>query len=404
MKKAYILLLINSICGTLGAQPVSGTVITGPGYENQVWYDMENGEVGSAPLNNWDLAFEISGFTASIRANLQKGIAVFQAPYSTSEWNDLDTSGMQTNWTKLVNDPSDWSRGAFNLFPTSDFDLGWGVYNPVTHTIAGDSLYVISLPDGSFKKLRLDALAGGVYYFTYSDLDGNDEVSAELDKDDFAGKNFGYYSLASGQSIDREPPSDLWDITFTKYMADIDGYAYPVSGVLHNYQVDVADVSNAEENDPWEIGFSTAIDAIGYDWKSFDFSTGWELDQNRSFFVRTAEGDVFELVFTNFEGTATGLYEFGISSFSSLSTDDENTPDISLFPNPVSSGQISLSGDFGLGDRLEIFDMSGKQVDEFIIQSENIQTFSADRLEGGTYLIRLITDQRIITKKLIVTN
>jgi len=403
MKKVCIFLLFSFLASWLGAQEVNGTVITGPGYENQIWYDLENGEVESAPLNNWDLAFEISGFTASIRANLQKGLIVFQSPYTASEWDNLDTTGMGANWTRLKNDPSDWSRGAFNLHPTSDFDLGWGIYNPVTHTIAGDSLYVISLPNGTYKKLRLDALAGGTYYFTYSDLDGNSEVSAELDKDNFAGKNFGYFSLESGESIDREPLSEEWDITFTKYTADLEGLSYPVSGVLHNYEVDVADVSNSSENDPWEIGFSPEIDAIGYDWKSFDFSTGWELDTDRSFFIRTLEGDVFELVFTGFEGTSTGLYEFGISAFSSLNTSEARHAEMKLYPNPIASGQVTLTGDFSFGDRLELFDMRGKLIREMNIQNRNTETFSIDELEAGTYLIRVISSDQITTEKLIVT-
>src|SRR5690606_8634888 len=135
MKYTFTALFI-SFTGLLVAQNVSDIVGTGEGYANQVWYSMENGEVASAPKDNWDLAFEIPGFSASIRFNEQKGMALFAAPYAVSEWSALDTTGMAANWQGLHNDPTSWQRGAFNLYPTSETDLGWGIYNMVTHIIS----------------------------------------------------------------------------------------------------------------------------------------------------------------------------------------------------------------------------------------------------------------------------
>jgi hypothetical protein len=173
MKKFYIFALFMILTGIIGAQQVDDVVITGEGYANQVWYSMENGEVGSADLNNWDLAFEIIGISASIRANTQKGLVVYQAPFATGEWESL--TELDPNWPSLNNDITSWHRGAFNLHSTSDFDLGWGIYNPITHFVTGDSLYVIELAEGGTKKLRIDVLASGVYTFTYANLDGSDE-------------------------------------------------------------------------------------------------------------------------------------------------------------------------------------------------------------------------------------
>ena len=400
MKNLYAAIAFFLLAGTAAAQITEGTVTTGAGYENQIWYNLENGEVHSAPLNNWDLAFEITGFTASIIANTQKGLVVYQAPFSVNQWNELDTTGLGTEWAKLYNDNKNWSRGAFNLYPTSEFDLGWGMYNMITHTIAGDSLYVLQLADGNFKKLRFDALAGGVYNFTYANLDGSDEVTAQVDKDDFTGKNFGYYSIETGESIDREPLSEEWDITFLKYTVDLNGFAYPVSGVFHNYDVQVADVSG--DADPWEIGFSPDIDAIGYDWKSFDFSTGWQLDEDRTFYVQALNGNVYELIFTGFEGTSTGIYEFGIFPYSALSTSNLKEAEFLLYPNPASGEEITLEGEFSQDDRIEIYTSTGRLVKELRIQNLNTLRFSSADFETGTYLIRLVSQNQAITKKLII--
>ncbi|MCB0794165.1 MAG: hypothetical protein KDB88_05465, partial [Flavobacteriales bacterium] len=62
------------------------TVSTAAGNAEQVWYSFQNGEVATAALADWDLAFEIAGFTASIRVNTQKGMRVFKAPYAVQDW------------------------------------------------------------------------------------------------------------------------------------------------------------------------------------------------------------------------------------------------------------------------------------------------------------------------------
>lgn len=401
MKTLYALVSFTLIVGAVMAQTTEGSVTTGAGYENQIWYSMENGEVGAAPLNNWDLAFEITGFTASIRANTQKGLVVYQAPFPISNWNELDTAGMANNWPELYNDNKNWERGAFNLYPTSEFDLGWGVYNIITHTVAGDSLYVLEFPDGEFKKLRFDALAGGVYNFTYANLDGSEEVTAQVDKDDYTGKNFGYYSIETGEAIDREPLSAEWDITFLKYTEDLNGFAYPVSGVFHNYDVRTADVSG--DLDPWEVGFSSDIDGIGYDWKSFDFSSGWQLDENRTFYVEALNGNIYELIFTGFEGSSTGVYEFGIAPFSALRTVNPAEAEFKLFPNPARGEEITIQGEFSQNDRIEIYTATGSLVKDLRVQNLNTLRFSSADFEAGTYLIRIVSQNQAITKKLIIS-
>ena len=69
------------------------------------------------------------------------------------------------------------------------------------------------------------------YTFRYSDIDGSNEQTVNLD---LAGstKNFVYYSLDTNEEIDREPDQDKWDIVFTKYIDK--SINYPVTGVLQN--------------------------------------------------------------------------------------------------------------------------------------------------------------------------
>lgn len=384
------------------SQLVSDEVETGEQYQNQIWYNMESGIVGSAPLNNWDLAFEISGFTASIRANTQKGITVYQAPFASAEWNQIDTAGMGANWEKLYNNISAWEEGALNRFSTSDFDLGWGMYNVVTHVITGDSVQVIQLADGSFKKFKMETLASGVYTFTYADLDGSNETTGALDKANFEGKNFGYFNLETGEVVDREPLSADWDISFTKYTGSVNGIPYPVAGVMHNYDVRTAEVTDTpiDEADPWAEGFSDAINTIGYDWKNFDFSTGWQLTEDLSFFVEALNGNVYQLVFTDFSGSGTGIYTFGTEMYSALSTAEEEKNPFTLYPNPVHSGNLNIKGQFSPNSRIEIFDLSGRLLKASSINAGTTAQVNIDAFRAGTYVVRIFSNNANTSNKI----
>jgi len=48
-------------------------VSIGPGYTNQSFYSLANGEISNELNTNWDLAFQISGFQATIRIILTAG-------------------------------------------------------------------------------------------------------------------------------------------------------------------------------------------------------------------------------------------------------------------------------------------------------------------------------------------
>ena len=141
---------------------------------------------------------------------------------------------IRDSWQPIHNSDTNWFIGAFDKNSTSMFDMGWGVYNMVTHFVTGDSLYAIKTVNGNWKKLWIEKLANGEYSFKYADLDGSSEVNAVVDQSSFSGKNFAYYSLDQNTSLDREPLTQDWDITFSKYITPVQGMAYGVTGVLMN--------------------------------------------------------------------------------------------------------------------------------------------------------------------------
>lgn len=410
MKYLYPVFAIVLMAANVRAQALSDIVATGAGYADEIWYSAENGEVHSAPHDNWDLAFQINGFASSIRINGAKGVELFAAPYAIGEWADLDTAGMAALWPQLHNDPKNWERGAFNLNSTSEFDLGWGIYNFVTHHVVGDSTYVIGLADGSYKKLRIDVLASGTYTFTYSDLDGGNETEAQLVKSQFSGKNFGYFNFETGETVDREPISADWDLAFTRWIDMIgpDGDTpYGVTGVLHNQNVRSSRAANTpvDESSPWDFSMSDDINTIGWDWKTFDFTQGFVIEEDLSFFVEAQNGNIYHLVFDSFEGSSTGVYEFTIDMASALSTAETDFAEARLYPNPASRSQaVRIDAGDGSVEQVRVFDLTGKMV-----YSQNAGPFantaelSLNHLPEGTYLVHLEGTSGASVKKLILT-
>ena len=410
MRYFYPVFAIVIMAANVRAQALFDIVTTGAGYADEIWYSAENGEVHSAPHDNWDLAFQISGFASSIRINGAKGVELYAAPYAIGEWADLDTAGMAALWPQLHNDPKNWERGAFNLNSTSDFDLGWGIYNIVTHHVVGDSTYVIGLADGSYKKLRIDVLASGTYTFTYADLDGGNETEAQLVKSQFSGKNFGYFNFETGETVDREPALADWDLVFTRWIDMIgpDGNTpYGVTGVLHNLNVRSSRTANTPVNEasPWDFSFSDDINTIGWDWKSFDFAQGFVLEEDLSFFVEAQNGNIYHLAFTNFEGSSTGVYEFIIDVASALSTAETEFAEAHLYPNPASRSQaVRIDAGDGSLEQVRVFDLSGKMV-----YSQNAGPFtptaelSLNHLPEGTYLVHIEGAKNTSVQKLILT-
>lgn len=158
MKKISLFLTLTTFVFSAHSQTIIDTVSTGATYANQVWYSLANDNQNSAPKNNWDLAFDVSGQGSTILINSITGTTLWNYPSAdTSGWNSIDTSGINT-WSKRWNSDTSWAMGAIGRYAslTNANDLDWGIYSQITHDVTGDSLYVIKLANGSYKNYTLN--------------------------------------------------------------------------------------------------------------------------------------------------------------------------------------------------------------------------------------------------------
>jgi uncharacterized protein YjbI with pentapeptide repeats len=415
--KRILLPLVTALMFTsrTNAQSVIDTVSLGAGYANQIWYSLQNDEQGSAPKNNWDIAFDVSGYGSAIHINSIIGTELWKYPHAdTSGWSTVDTSGIST-WPKLYNSDTSWSIGAFNqgMNNNNPFDLGWGIYNQITHNVTGDSIYIIKLSNGAYKKIWIVNLSGGTYSFKYADINGANLQNATLTKSNFTGKNFGYYSLQNNASLNREPLSANWDLLFTQYTS-IYPITYTVTGILHNKGVQVAEVNNiadvATYNNWSAHSFNTAINEIGYDWKTF-VAPSFVIKDSLIYFVKTVSGDIWKVVHIGFGGSSTGNFIFSKEKLSSVGIKDEtgNTNAIvSIYPNPSIGGSTTIVYNFEnivTSAILNIYDLSGKIIySEQLNNNSGLHTYNLNTtsLNAGLYIVSIDVDGRRLQQKLII--
>nr|NQU91867.1 hypothetical protein [Bacteroidota bacterium] len=282
-----------------------------PGRTHDVFYALQTGDEYAQPRDNWDIEFSAARMDVSIRTNGAIGVKLYTYPNSDiTGWATLDTTGLST-WPVQYNDDTSWEMGAFNINATESlFDFGWGIYNEITHNIVGDSLFVMELPGGTFKKIWIieknPNLGINQYTFMYANLDGSDEKEVTINGDDYAGKNFVAYSFDDNAIVDRDAPSDSWDLQFTKFMTFYQGIMwYGVTGVLQNQNVQVAAYPGVDTSFvDYSISAldSNNISTIGNNWFGLQGQPPtYFLIDSLVYFVSDRESSIWKLVFEYYE-------------------------------------------------------------------------------------------------------
>lgn len=411
MKKSLLIYTILILSFTCFSQ-VSDSVVIQPGYTHQSFYNLSSGEVANVDNENWDLAFSLSAYGSSIRINGKTGTELYVYPDGdSSSWNTIDISAI-SGWSKLYDSDTSWSLGAFDASanPANPLDLGWGVYNTVTHHITGDSLHIIKLSNGDYKKLQIKKLAGGTYDFRFANIDGTNEVNTSISKSSFTNKNFGYYSIQNEQELDREPDADSWHLLFTKYVTELSpGFYYGVSGVLSNKNISVAqeeqvDVTTiSSPNSPYQ----TAINTIGSDWKEYS-GGAFVLKSDWCYFVKDGNNDIWKIYFTDFMGMSAGKFVFVKESLTSTNTSNlDEINSFTIYPNPTIDNRITILYDLNTldeSDNLFIHNLNGELVQSHRLSQFgfNQKTLQLDNLSKGIYLVSLRVGNDMVTEKLIL--
>ncbi|WP_107039644.1 T9SS type A sorting domain-containing protein [Brumimicrobium mesophilum] len=399
----------------LNAQSTIETVSIGAGYADETWYSLENGDQGTKTAADWDLAFDLGGFGTSIRINSGNGVLLYAYPNGdVNDWAMVDTTGLST-WEAVYNSESTWFEGALdqNINPNDPFDVGWGIYDMNTHIISGDSIFIIKLIDDTYRKLRIDQMAGGAFDFTFANLDGTNEVQAQVVKADYTDKLFGYYSIQNEVAVDHEPVTvENWDLFFGKYTGFIPT-PYNLTGIIAGPNTEVVQIDGVSDvanyNDWGAETFTTDISTIGADWKEFVFSSmSYEIADDVVYFVKTQAGDVWKLIPTGFGGSSNGDFEFTKEKISALSTDENGLPnaEVVVYPNPAKENvSLILNNMNSNSSTVQILNLNGQVLfNENYVGSSNfeVKNIPVSSFESGVYLVKVNSGEEYFNQKLII--
>lgn len=388
---------------TAGLAQTAITLDQGEGYANDVFYSLSDGVVATVQSGNWDLAFDVtSPFSNAIRVNDGNGRELALYPGGGVEaWDAVDTAGF-SEWNRLHNGLDSWFNGAFNVGTTSDpSDFGWGEYTgPPLHQVIGDSIYIIGLPDGSARKLRIDLLNMGEWTFTHAALDGSDEETVVMNMSDTENRRFLYYSFSEGW-IDREPALDSWDFVLTRYVGPTTYGMYPTTGVLLNADRPASVAEGVAPSDAVLADFPVTdapYTLIGNGWKTLE-GWSWELVPDLSYFVQANNGDVYHLVFTSFEGSATGITTLNAELVSTLNVAEVAASALRAFPNPVAEGPVRLTGWQGRAE-VTVWSASGRLMNRFVT-ADAVVDLNASNWSSGVYLVQVQDEQGTFTAQIL---
>lgn len=411
MRKKILIAFLGGV-QLVNAQ-VADSVSMGPGYANNIWYSLANDEQGTQAASNWDIALATSflpnaALTTSIRFNDKVG-KIFEIPDSDpSDFENADTVGLST-WTPLFNSDLDWVSGALNNTTSlGQMDYGWGNYNTVSHNIEANRIFVIKYNDGSVKKFIVNLLTTQAKYELISaNYDNTNESTQEIDFSNYGSKNYIYYQFTSNTVIDREPASANWDLLFTQYGSSDYTPQYMVTGVLQNLDVEVAKVypvNNPETYADWaNQGFSNAISAIGYDWKTLNAQYTFDVADSTVYFIKDKSGDIWKVIFTGFVGSSAGKFKFTKELISELSVEDNESLFVSVYPNPVSSF-LQVVIDVKEMGTIQLINALGQTVynQNFEANGLNQNQIPVSQLEAGIYILQVKQGKKSVQERVII--
>jgi len=382
-------------------------VVTGAGYANDVYYNLNSDVLKTSPRNSWDIAFKSNQMSVSVLANNGNGVMVYTWPKGAiGSWATVDTTGMA--WKPMYNSMVDWEYGAFNANTKTgnQFDYGWGSYNIATHNITGDSIFIVKLANGDYKKFAIKQKNSiqNVWSFRYANLDGKSDTTITINANSYKTKSFIHFSIAKNEVVNQEPDT-RWQLQFTRYFDY--NIPYFVTGVLANSGVKIQQVRGVSQinfEDYTIKLFNDTLSQIGSDWKKF--TTQYVIASDVVYFVQDTAGtdkSIWKLYFTGFSGGSTGTYSFVKKNLSTTGVKNVADRNLTVYPNPASH-EINVIHDFSGNTEIIIYNISGQPVfksQNSESQGLNKNTLNINALPAGMYSLLVRSGDDVKTVKFL---
>ena len=406
MNKLFTGLLLVVSLSVIAQTP--DTVIS-QGGAMDVYYDFESGSKVELDRATWDIGLTTDMRGASIIINENGGVELFLYSTDTADWSTVDTAGF--DFDNVYNSESTWNAGAFANQGTVHPDYGWGIYDMNRHDINGNRLFILKTKEGDFLKVVIDQMSPtGIYKFRTASLDGSNLEVCEYAKTtpESMGKNFALLDLDGGDFVFDNPAAREWDLLFTKYITTVmQGPVtmdLAVGGVKINAGCEVAqrDGMDVSSDDTSGLMWNTNITEIGYDWKSFNRGTFvYDITADQTFFVRTKNGAVYKLWFTDYSVSSANYY-FNTKQIKegTLSANKIAKLNTTVYPNPTKD-VLNINNNENEALTISLVNIQGVEVLNSTVSANATQTISTTDLAKGVYFLQLSTSNTRNTQRVI---
>lgn len=399
-KLLFTILIFSMFFDVKGQQLVEFSM--GSSYQYDIYYSLSEGITGFPERDNWELAFS-TGYNPNIRINSGIGVTLFEVSSDIANWSEI--TNLPSNAIQLRNSNLNWGEGAFTVNTGDGFGNYWLEDNNGDIIFqSGTKIYIINYGQES-KKIKINSFVNGTFNLTIANLDGSGEQIININTLDYSDKAFVFYSLINNEIIDREPNSDSWDILFTKYeeeyvSLDGDTMPYIVTGGLSNDNA-VAQYDGFLDVNPsfQSLDVSFNINTIGYDWKQY--SDSYTIVDNRAYYMLSQNQEsLYKIIFQSFAGGQSGNMSFLIEelNYNPSSSLDDSDINFKIYPNP-NSGSFVINY-AGTDAHLKITDVNGR----VLLQKKGaFLTVDVNNLNNGIYIVKIITNDDIFAKQIIVS-
>lgn len=330
------------------------TISMNQGYQNSVYYSLDQQVKTNLDNSSWDLAFRTTPMTVGVYANqgtknwnvtqlfVENTMATMTAEDKfmtdlTSEFNALNQSSDLESY-QTYNSISTWDTGALNMWtdddPQINFNMGWGMYDMSSHKILGHKVFVLNIapsfpgapvdPSAPLYKVYIKEhnpmSAGRSWEFWYAPLDATTEaeiIKIQFDAEEYGDQLLVYFNFESEELFSEEPPVNSWDFVFTRYKelvaAGPQTMWYGVTGVLLNNNTAATGALNplpdGQEFDPendsvyefieWESDMDLITDdinIIGRGWRGNNTNSEYAIVPN-AYFVKSKGNKIYHVRF-----------------------------------------------------------------------------------------------------------
>jgi hypothetical protein len=273
----------------------------GADYAQRIYFDLPSASVvDSHDKLAWDLAFSSSAEIPTVRLNSARFSALASTGLSTISAALTDEEFSALAWQY---DAEEGAHVATAASPGGTLILGELMVIKLGYDL--DNTLMGSV------RLMIDSVTSSAYHFRYAPYDQPELVETAAVPFD-AERHWLHFSFTAAASVALEPPADQWQLLFTQYTALLDGTtSYLVTGVLTpNPAVQVCDLGrlsseaalDAVLDANWDsLQWSQQWNAIGYDWKTYDFDlASYTVDAERHYAIRLPDDREFVLRFVDF--------------------------------------------------------------------------------------------------------